>query len=252
MRVTRFSPRGTLRLLWLLAAGWYALTWFAGFGWVGIGWVLTAWTYWALPLYAGTAIAVFGRTAVTEYRRVWIPVAVWLALLALCYVDPDTVGGIQSLRFRVGAAALEILGSLLPLAIITHGYRLSSRVDLLRQPRSASFVAVLALILITAPIVFFVRESLPDYRVAVFIRRDATPDEVERVWNEVLSTPSPVAGQHRLLEGISGVGRAGIDDRRTVLHVSFRGSTTRKERDRVVGRLKRSEFVDSIADLPRL
>lgn len=90
----------------------------------------------------------------------------------------------------------------------------------------------------------------PEPRVRVVIKLGATPEEVQRVWEEVLGRPTGRPGEHDMLPGISSVAASRSEGESEILTVSFRKSLSRQERDRMVALIRRSALVARVDPVP--
>jgi hypothetical protein len=90
----------------------------------------------------------------------------------------------------------------------------------------------------------------PEPRVRVVIKPGATPEEVQRVWDEVLGRPTGRPGEHDMLPGISSVALSGSVGERAILTVGFRKSLSRQDRDRIVALIRRSALVARVDPVP--
>jgi hypothetical protein len=86
----------------------------------------------------------------------------------------------------------------------------------------------------------------PEPRVRVVIKPGATPEEVQRVWDNVLGRPTGRPGEHDMLPGISSVAASGSVGDSQTLTVSFRKSLSRKDRDRILALIRRSALVTRV------
>ena len=113
-------------------------------------------------------------------------------------------------------------------------------------PVALGLVTVVALVLVRLN----AYASAPEPRIRVIIRPGATPEEVQRVWTEVLGRPTGRTGEHDMLPGLSSVAASGNEGESAVLTVSFWKSTGQRERDSLVALIRGSPLVIRVDPVP--
>lgn len=88
-------------------------------------------------------------------------------------------------------------------------------------------------------------------RVRVVIEPNATPDEVHRVWSEVLGKPTAGTADRQLRDGIASVKAADGEGGSAVLIVQFSRGMTRRKRDSLVAQIRSSPLVARVDADPR-
>lgn len=86
----------------------------------------------------------------------------------------------------------------------------------------------------------------PPPRVVLYLKQEATPKEVSKVWREVLGVPHPSGRGHSLKSGISGVARSGVEGENATLTVSFRKTVSDERRQALLDTVLASPVVERI------
>jgi len=90
----------------------------------------------------------------------------------------------------------------------------------------------------------------PPPRLRVFVKANATPDEVRRVWEEVLGRPHPSGRGHDLRDGITGVGVTGYEDGSPILTVSLQKRIGSAYKESLLSSIRSSPLVARVEILP--
>lgn len=241
MKLSSWWVAGLTAALVAVAA---AISYLAFNSWFGVG-DLPAMVMWSLPLGVLLALAV----RVLEGRLVSAS-AIWRYLVLV------PVGGIVGFLWTVLAAALLggwigafsfpvlfcwVAGGLLGgIVAASHGH-----------PATWPIAALLAIITVVGLESMNAYARAPEPRIRVVVSPDASPEEVQRVWTEVLGRPSTRPGEHYMLPGIRSVAATGREGASQVLTVAFDKRTTWKERDSLMTMILRSPLVARIDTVPK-
>ena len=90
----------------------------------------------------------------------------------------------------------------------------------------------------------------PAPRIRVVVKPNATPDEVNRVWTEVLGGHGGRRGEDNLLPELSSVTATGGEGNSAVLTAKFSKSTSRRQRDSIVRLVGSSPLVARVDVVP--
>lgn len=225
----------------VLGAVGAALAYLASNAWFGAG-DLSAMVIWSLPL--GALLAV---TAGVLSRRLIAVRALWhyVALVPTGAV----VGYLWTLVAAVvmgpwiGAFSFPVL-----FCWVAGGMLGGIAAAWLARPQSWPAALLLAAILLVS--LGRLNTYAPESRVRVIVKPGATPEEVNRVWTEVLGRPTGRPGEHDMLPELSSVAASGSEGVSAVLTVSFWKSTSRRERDSLVALILRSPLVARVDSVP--
>lgn len=84
--------------------------------------------------------------------------------------------------------------------------------------------------------------------LVVLLRSDATNDEINSVWETVLSDPDPQGAGHWPLPGIGGIGRVAVIEGHVALAVTLRPNATQEQVDEIHRRLNDCEHVYKVIE----
>jgi hypothetical protein len=231
-----FHPRPVLLLLWIAAAVLFALSWLAGIGW-GITSGFRTWTYFALPLFLITELAIVPRWS----KNIMI-LAIWLALLGVGHLDAEFLGGDRTLVFQVVAVMIVVFSTLLPPWIIFRAVRRIQRMSGIQVQQTSALVTLL-LVAFVAGVSWVAYDQLrPPDQFVVYFRSEATAAEVEEVWRTILMKEAEKMRGSTFIDGVDGVTADTEGPHRTLI-VSLSPGASRQEKRRVLELLRRSPSV---------
>jgi hypothetical protein len=220
-----------------------ALMYLASNAWFGAG-DLSALIIWSVPLGVILAL-VLGALA----RRLVATGAVWP------YVALIPTGAVAGYLWTLVVAA--VLGPWIgafsfPVLFcwIAGGVSAGITAAWLLRPRSWPGAALLTVVLLLSLGRLNTYARAPEPRIRVIVKARATPEEVQRVWTDVLGRPTTRPGEHTMLPGLSAVAASGSEGESEVLTVSFEKRTSQRERDSLVSRIRRSPLVARVEVVP--
>lgn len=248
--IPRSRTARALTVLWVISGIWFLFAWVSGFAWLGIGWVLKTWSLWSLPLFIATAGVVFRDAPTRVLRRILLVGGAWVLLLVLAHISVPTSPDRSAVFLRFASGLLGVAGTIFPLIVIALGLRLTRRFDAEPTSGGTAIVFATAAILIVIPALLLYRDLQPNHRIAVYIQPGTPSGEVQRIWDDVLSRPSPGSQGVVLPPGVASVSRAAIRDDHPVLIVEFRSTSSAEQRAVVEEQLWASGAVVKVVRLP--
>ncbi|MEP6620910.1 MAG: hypothetical protein ABJE47_16415 [bacterium] len=90
----------------------------------------------------------------------------------------------------------------------------------------------------------------PDAQIRIVIKAGATPDEVQRVWSEVLGRRTGHGAEYEIGSSLSSVSAIGNEGNSPILIATFAKGTSNAERERIVAQIRQSPLVQRVDSLP--
>ncbi len=202
-------------------------------GWFGSG-DLRAMLMWSLPL--GLVMWLVFRGPLSRARTPWRYVAfaaigafigaMWALIVALAM-------GAWIMGFSFPAMLCWVLGG------AAGGIAVAWSTQFRSWPIALSFfsLAVVAFLEVNA----YVERPAP--QIQVVIKPRATPEEINRVWDEVLGRRTGRGAESAMLDGLTGVSETGYEGESVILTATIRKTAGQREKDSLVALIRRSPLV---------